>query len=82
MASIWRSGSARKPERAARLASGFALAAALATYRGYTVDSCLVDTGETAEEVTAGQIHARAPQAKICFNSSPADTAEAVKRWI
>lgn len=27
-------------------------------------------------------IHEYAPNAKICFNSSPADTAEAVKRWI
>lgn len=27
-------------------------------------------------------VHAQAPGAKICFNSSPADTAEAVQRWI
>ncbi len=27
-------------------------------------------------------IHAHAPQAKICFNTKPTDTAEAVKRWI
>jgi hypothetical protein len=27
-------------------------------------------------------VHERAPGAKICFNSSPADTAEAVMRWI
>lgn len=27
-------------------------------------------------------IHARAPDAKICFNTTPADTAEAVKRWV
>lgn len=27
-------------------------------------------------------IHEHAPQAKICFNTNPADTAEAVKRWI
>ena len=79
---------------------------------GYDVVSCLVDTGETAEEVTRRQlslrrydcvvigaglraaprlllfekllnlVHAGAPDAKICFNSSPADTAEAVQRWI
>jgi hypothetical protein len=78
---------------------------------GYTVESCLVDTGETAEEVTrlhlesrtfdcvlfgAGLrapahlllfekllnlVHARAPMAKICFNTSPADSVEAVQRW-
>jgi len=27
-------------------------------------------------------VHARAPLAKICFNSSPADSAEAVQRWV
>jgi hypothetical protein len=27
-------------------------------------------------------VHARAPEAKICFNTSPADTVEAVQRWI
>lgn len=27
-------------------------------------------------------VHAQAPHAKICFNSTPADTAEAVQRWV
>lgn len=27
-------------------------------------------------------VHAQAPKAKICFNSAPADTAEAVQRWV
>ena len=27
-------------------------------------------------------VHARAPHAKICFNTTPADTAEAVQRWV
>jgi len=27
-------------------------------------------------------VHARLPGAKICFNSNPADTAEAVQRWV
>ena len=27
-------------------------------------------------------VHARAPKARICFNTTPADTAEAVQRWI
>lgn len=27
-------------------------------------------------------VHALAPEAKICFNTTPADTAEAVRRWI
>jgi hypothetical protein len=79
---------------------------------GYSVDSCLVDSGATAEAETmrclesrsydcvvfgAGLrapeslllfekllnlVHARSPTAKLCFNTSPADTAEAVKRWI
>jgi hypothetical protein len=79
---------------------------------GYFVDSCIVDAGETAEEVTklhlesrnfdcvlfgAGLrapehlllfekllnlVHERAPLAKICFNSKPADSAEAVQRWV
>jgi hypothetical protein len=27
-------------------------------------------------------VHALAPGAKICFNTSPADSAEAVQRWV
>ena len=27
-------------------------------------------------------VHARAPQAKICFNTGPVDTVDAVKRWM
>jgi hypothetical protein len=27
-------------------------------------------------------VHALAPEAKICFNTTPADTAAAVQRWI
>ncbi len=27
-------------------------------------------------------IHENAPQAKLCFNSAPQDTAESVQRWI
>ena len=27
-------------------------------------------------------VHAHAPQAKICFNTGPTDTAEAVQRWV
>ena len=26
-------------------------------------------------------LHANAPQAKLCFNTKPSDTAEAVRRW-
>ncbi|HLJ62475.1 MAG TPA: hypothetical protein VKT70_00090 [Stellaceae bacterium] len=26
-------------------------------------------------------VHARAPRAKICFNTNPGDSVEAVQRW-
>ena len=27
-------------------------------------------------------VHKHAPQAKLCFNTNPTDTAEAVQRWL
>ena len=27
-------------------------------------------------------VHAHAPQAKMCFNTKPTDTSEAVQRWL
>ncbi|MGN6770758.1 MAG: hypothetical protein ACTHJQ_13080 [Rhizobiaceae bacterium] len=33
-------------------------------------------------EKVINAVHRLAPQASICFNSSPADTAEAVRRWV
>jgi len=27
-------------------------------------------------------VHEHAPQARLCFNTNPSDTAEAVKRWL
>jgi hypothetical protein len=27
-------------------------------------------------------VHEHAPRAKLCFNTKPDDTAEAVKRWV
>lgn len=27
-------------------------------------------------------VHTHAPKAKICFNTTPADSAEAVQRWV
>ena len=27
-------------------------------------------------------VHAKAPQVKLCFNTSPADSCEAVQRWV
>jgi hypothetical protein len=81
--------------------------------QGYDVTSCLIDLGETAEQVAAAAlasgrfdcvvigaglrlppermllfekvlnlVHRLAPRASICFNTAPADTAEAVRRWI
>lgn len=79
---------------------------------GYEVDSCLVDSGNTAATVLKDRltkraydcvmigaglrapdqlilferllnvVHAHAPKAKICFNTTPADSAEAVQRWV
>jgi hypothetical protein len=80
---------------------------------GYDATGCLIDLGETAEEVTArtltsrnfdcvvvgaglrqppaqlllferilNLIHTLAPTAKICFNTTPADTLQAVRRWM
>jgi hypothetical protein len=79
---------------------------------GYEVESCLVDSGETAEaaleevvcarefdcvmigaglraaehlllfERLLNSIHTRLPNAKICFNTKPADSAAAVQRWL
>ena len=81
--------------------------------RGYDATSCLIDLGQTAEQVLTAVlksrtfdcimigaglrqpapqmllfekvinlVHALAPDARLCFKSSPADTAEAVERWV
>lgn len=63
------------------------------TRLGYSVQTCLTDFGETAEAVVqktleqkrfdcVNVVHAHAPQAKICFNTNPGDTAAAVQRWL
>jgi hypothetical protein len=79
---------------------------------GYDVDSCLVDTGATAQaalerslaakrfdvvmigaglrdpvhlllfERLVNTIHRRAPVARLCFNTQPGDTLEAVRRGL
>jgi hypothetical protein len=80
---------------------------------GFDVTMCLVDLGETAENVLRAAllekrcdavvigagirtppghlvlfekllnvVHECAPQAKICFNTRPDDTAEAILRWV
>jgi hypothetical protein len=33
-------------------------------------------------ETVLNLVHALAPNARICFNTNPADTVEAVRRWI
>jgi len=83
------------------------------TQLGYTVQICMTDFGETAEDVVqsclnekqfdciligAGVranpsnfilfeklinvVHEHAPRSRICFNTLPSDTADAVKRWL
>lgn len=80
---------------------------------GYEAESCLIDKGDTAEQVVEAAlrsrrydcvvigaglrepkellslfekvinlVHTLAPSARIAFNSSPTDTAEAVNRWL
>jgi hypothetical protein len=81
--------------------------------RGFDVTSCLIDLGDTAEQVATAalgskdfdcvvigaglrvpaerlllfekilnQVHRLARHASICFNTKPADTVEAVQRWV
>ena len=80
--------------------------------RGYDAEICLIDLGETAEQVATAAldakrfdcvvigaglrqpsqlllfekiinlVHALAPAASICFNTTPADPVQAVQRWI
>ncbi|HEY7641913.1 MAG TPA: hypothetical protein VH814_19440 [Steroidobacteraceae bacterium] len=40
------------------------------------------DTNLRLFEKLLNIVHALAPRAKICFNSSPTDSAEAVQRWV
>lgn len=80
---------------------------------GFSVTSCLIDFGDTAEAVTANAltsetfdcvligaglrqpgerlllfekiinlVHELAPNARICFNTMPADSVDAVRRWV
>ncbi|WJR77996.1 hypothetical protein [Bradyrhizobium sp. NP1] len=80
---------------------------------GYEVESCLIDLGETAEDVVTAAlrsrrydcvvigaglrlppallllfekvinlVHIHARDARICFNTNPGDTVEAVQRWV
>ncbi len=97
---------------AAKVLAGLKASESSLTDRGYDVQMCLTDFGETAEAVVRDQleqkrfdcivigagirtiagnfllfeklinvVHAHAPQAKLCFNTGPTDTVEAVQRW-
>ncbi len=98
---------------AAKVLAGLKASEDSLTDRGYDVQMCLTDFGETAEAVVLDQleqkrfdcivigagirtiagnfllfeklinvVHAQAPQAKLCFNTRPTDTVEAVQRWL
>jgi DNA-binding LacI/PurR family transcriptional regulator len=98
---------------AAKVLAGLKASEDSLTERGYDVQMCLTDFGETAEAVVRDQleqkqfdcivigagirtiagnfllfeklinvVHAHAPQAKLCFNTKPTDTTEAVQRWL
>jgi len=98
---------------AAKVLAGLKASEDSLTDRGYEVQMCLTDFGETAEEVVRNRlqqkrfdciligagvrtiagnfllfeklinvVHTHAPQAKLCFNTNPTDTAEAVQRWL
>jgi hypothetical protein len=63
-------------------------AALLAKLRAQEFDCVLIGAGlrdaghALLFEKLLNVIHENAARAKICFNSSPADSAEAVQRWI
>lgn len=56
--------------------------------RKRTFDCVLIGAGLHAPEQLLlferllNVVHALAPRAKICFNTSPEDSAEAVRRWV
>lgn len=55
---------------------------------GRTFDCVLIGAGLRAAahlllfEKLLNLIHEKAPRSRLCFNSNPADSAEAVQRWI
>ena len=98
---------------AAKVLAGLKASEDSLTDRGYNVQMCLTDFGETAEAVVRDQlgqkrfdcivigagirtiagnfllfeklinvVHAHAPHARLCFNTRPTDTVEAVQRWL
>ena len=68
----------RSPDHAAAIAAG-----------GSRFDCVVIGAGLRAPperlflfEKVLNLVHRLAPRASICFNTTPADTAEAVRRWI
>lgn len=60
-----------------------------ATLRQKQFDGVLIGAGVRANpsnfllfEKMINVVHAHAPQARLCFNTLPSDTAAAVKRWL
>jgi hypothetical protein len=59
------------------------------TLRGKSYDCVMIGAGIRVIpssfllfEKLINVVHSSAPQAKLCFNTKPSDTAEAVMRWI
>ncbi len=56
--------------------------------RGQRYDCVMIGAGLRAPEHLLlferllNVVHALAPDARICFNTNPADSAEAVQRWV
>ena len=67
---------------------GTAVEALLDRLRNKVYDCVMVGAGLRAPdqlllfENLVNVIHEHAPQAKICFNTKPKDSAEAVQRWV
>ena len=64
-------------------------AVTLAALQSKRLDCIVIGAGlrEPAErlllfEKIINLVHAHAPHASVCFNTTPADTAEAVQRWV
>src|SRR6185312_12206036 len=60
-----------------------AAALAKADFDGVVIGAGLRDSSQLLLfEKILNLVHARAPRARLCFNSSPGDTLESVQRWV
>ena len=71
------------------LASAWAVAVAATALRSKRFDCVMIGAGLRRPperlhlfEKIINLVHVLAPEARICFNTTPADTVEAVRRWI